>query len=226
MIRMDVKNRLLAEAARQMQKLVSNGIDAALGETYAYQQKILLKEKGILNLWYSPKNDSYKFTFNEIRDSSLAKKIEDLLGSTINGAKNASQQKLDGYHVFTDGSHKDGRVGYAFVVVKDGKKIHSEHGAIEGDSFSDHHNVTGEIRAVLEACKYMEKESISEFSLHYDYNGLEKWAKQEWKANTKLTRDYRSFFETYPGRIDWVKVKGHSGNRFNEMADRLAGKDG
>jgi len=92
------------------------------------------------------------------------------------------------------------------------------------EDHAGHLNAAGEVQAVIEACQWMAKQKIPEFSIHFDYNGLEKWAKNEWKANSDLTRGYKDFFTSYPGRITWIKAKGHSGNHFNELADQLAGK--
>ena len=105
-----------------------------------------------------------------------------------------------------------------------GKNVHAEHGDMVEEDHAGHLNAAGEVQAVIEACQWMAKQKIPDFSIHFDYNGLEKWAKNEWKANSDLTRGYKDFFTSYPGRITWIKVKGHSGNHFNELTDQLAGK--
>ena len=105
-----------------------------------------------------------------------------------------------------------------------GKNVHAEHGDMVEEDHAGHLNAAGEVQAVIEACQWMAKQKIPDFSIHFDYNSLEKWAKNEWKANSDLTRGYKDFFTSYPGRITWIKVKGHSGNHFNELTDQLAGK--
>ena len=62
--------------------------------------------------------------------------------------------------------------------------------------------------------------------LHYDYAGIEYWAKGEWKRNTLLTKSYKEIYDKYKKNLEvhFVKVKAHSGDHYNEMADQLAKK--
>ena len=48
----------------------------------------------------------------------------------------------------------------------------------------------------------------------------------EWKANKEGTKAYRDFYQQAARRMEirFVKVKGHSGDRYNDMADNLAKK--
>ena len=54
--------------------------------------------------------------------------------------------------------------------------------------------------------------------------GIEKWATGEWKANKCGTKMYKAYFDSIKDRLSVVfyKVKAHSGNEYNEEADRLA----
>jgi ribonuclease HI len=86
-------------------------------------------------------------------------------------------------------------------------------------------NVAGEVLAatlVLAACK--EVPELTELTLYYDYAGIECWVNGLWKANTKLSKGYREFAKTMPFKLLFRKVKSHSGNTFNELADSLAKK--
>lgn len=86
-------------------------------------------------------------------------------------------------------------------------------------------NVAGEIMAatlVIEACKRVP--NIEELTLYYDYAGIECWAKGSWRANTTLSREYKEMVEGLPFKLSFRKVKAHTGDRYNEMADSLAKK--
>lgn len=55
--------------------------------------------------------------------------------------------------------------------------------------------------------------------IHYDYEGVSSWAQGNGKPNIKLTKDYASFVKESGIIIKWIKVKVHSGDEYNEVAD-------
>ena len=66
--------------------------------------------------------------------------------------------------------------------------------------------------------------NMKEITIFYDYQGIESWATGDWKTNNNLTRDYKKFIDEIKSQIDinFVKVKGHSNDKYNDMADELA----
>ena len=62
--------------------------------------------------------------------------------------------------------------------------------------------------------------------VYYDYEGIEKWCTGAWKANKSGTKAYREYYRKISGqlKISFHKVRGHSGDTYNEMADKLAKK--
>lgn len=70
----------------------------------------------------------------------------------------------------------------------------------------------------------MNYHSMEEITIRYDYEGIQKWADGEWRANKALTRDYAREIDYYRDtlKINFEKVKAHSGDIWNEAADRLA----
>ena len=61
-------------------------------------------------------------------------------------------------------------------------------------------------------------------TIYHDYEGVAKWATGEWKAKKPGTNAYREFCAAAAKhiRFRFVKVKGHSGDKYNDLADRLA----
>ena len=61
---------------------------------------------------------------------------------------------------------------------------------------------------------------------YYDYEGIEKWANGSWKANKIKTQEYQKKVIQYRESMDivFVKVLAHSGDVYNERADKLAKK--
>ena len=72
--------------------------------------------------------------------------------------------------------------------------------------------------------RYCADNGIGEIDLYYDYAGIEKWCTGEWKTNKKGTAAYKQFYDEISKKVkvNFIKVKSHSGVEYNEKADRLA----
>lgn len=135
--------------------------------------------------------------------------------------------------IYTDGSYVEEdcpRVGWGYVILDDMDNIvHEDCGLITTD-FVHSRNVTGEIKAVIKALIYCEENCIDEVTIYHDYTGLKHWVtkkddgKYEWQAKNELTLGYRVFVESSPVKINFVKVKGHSKDKWNDYVDELAKK--
>ena len=145
--------------------------------------------------------------------------------------------------IYTDGAcsgnGKENAVGgWAFVVVKKGKQEHSEYGGETGTT-----NNQMELTAVLKALLYFEKnmnltdtlriKSDSAYIIDCLNKGwYKKWKLNGWKNSSGEPVKNRELWENILGSIDnigkstidFIKVKGHSGNKYNEIADVLAVK--
>ena len=58
----------------------------------------------------------------------------------------------------------------------------------------------------------------------FDYQGIESWALGTWKRNNEITSNYHNFMREKMKdiKILFKKVKGHSGDKFNDRVDALA----
>lgn len=128
---------------------------------------------------------------------------------------------------YVDGSFDKDSGSYSYGIVlftKDGK---SEISSMEKDEkMKDMRNVAGEIRGAMVAMDKALKSGKDILYLYYDYIGIEKWAVGEWKANKYGTKMYKSYYDSIKDklRVVFKKVTAHSGNEYNEEADRLAKK--
>lgn len=126
---------------------------------------------------------------------------------------------------YVDGSYDESMGLYSFGVVlfvSDGKETYSE--AVRDEQLSQHRNVSGELRGALYAIDEALRLGKKRLYLHYDYAGIEKWAKGEWKTNLPMTQDYQCAVKEANKNMDihFIKVKAHSGDPYNEEADQLA----
>lgn len=126
---------------------------------------------------------------------------------------------------YVDGSYNIATktFGYGVVMFHRGKETHLS------DSFSDEEmaamrNVAGEIYGSMAAMEYAIKHGISFLTIYYDYMGISKWCTGEWKTNKKGTILYKKYYEQAKKKVNitFKKVKGHSGDKYNDLADRLA----
>ena len=130
----------------------------------------------------------------------------------------------DIYDIYTDGSNdEDIKVGWGYIVLKNGEVIFEDCGEAN-PIYNSSRNINGEVHAVIEALTWCMENNILEISLHHDYTGISKWAKDEWNANKPLTKYFKEFMKCNTVEVDWIWVKGHSGNEWNGRADVLAGK--
>lgn len=85
-------------------------------------------------------------------------------------------------------------------------------------------NVAGELAAAMRAMRYAIEHGEKELIIWHDYEGIAAWCTGAWSANKPLTQQYRAYYQSISDRltVEFRKVKGHSGNLFNEMADQLA----
>ena len=130
---------------------------------------------------------------------------------------------------------------YKGSFILDGAKKHSLYATIGnittfiGFNFEKHKfGVFGDVNLLSTGYdgRYIDAESINwaiqynktKITIYYDYEGIEKWATGEWKANKSITKDYVRFIGEKRNSLDinFIKVPAHSGVRLNEEVDKLA----
>lgn len=126
--------------------------------------------------------------------------------------------------IYVDGSFLNGVCGYGAVILKDGNPIHEIFGSLTEQCFLDIRQVAGELEAVMSSLTWCSENNIDNVKIYYDYKGIECWANGEWKAKKDLTKRYILFIKDCSVKVEWIKVKAHSGDIWNEKADELAKK--
>jgi len=130
--------------------------------------------------------------------------------------------------IYTDGacSGNPGRGGWAAIII-DGGEIEKISGSSENTT-----NNRMELIAVISALKYVKKENIELFTdSKYTKDGIEKWIlnwkKNGWKTANKQDVKNMDLWQNLDKlnekkNVQWNWVKGHSDNKYNNMADELA----
>ena len=125
---------------------------------------------------------------------------------------------------YVDGSYNQKLkvYGSGVVYITEGKE--KELMRSYDDSYHTHRNVAGEVKASELAISEAIKDKKDQIVIYHDYQGISSWATGEWKANNDLTKSYKKFIEDARKsiEIDFVKVKGHSNDQYNDRADSLA----
>ena len=110
------------------------------------------------------------------------------------------------------------------IITADGEKYLSQ--SYDDKELATMRNVAGEIKGSVAAMEYCLENGIKNLHIFYDYAGIEKWCNGEWKTNKSGTMDYKRFYDGICDKLSvtFHKVKGHSGDKYNDMADKLAKK--
>lgn len=91
---------------------------------------------------------------------------------------------------YVDGSFDETLGKYAFgciIITPNGETI-KEFGNGDNPESLAIRNVAGEMLGAMYAVKWAVKNGYDNIELHYDYEGIEKWAVGEWKAKNTLLR--------------------------------------
>lgn len=85
-------------------------------------------------------------------------------------------------------------------------------------------NVAGEILGSEIAMRKAIELGIDKIKIYHDYQGIASWCLGEWKTNKEGTKAYKAFYDSIQDKlqVQFVKVKGHSGDKYNDIADELA----
>lgn len=126
---------------------------------------------------------------------------------------------------YVDGSylHKKKMFSFGAVIIYNGEEKHFK-AAFSDSSLATMRNVAGEIKGAEFVMRYCIENDIPSVDIYYDYEGIEKWCTGAWKANKEGTAAYRDFYKSCAEKIGiaFHKVKGHSGDKYNDLVDGLA----
>ena len=181
------------------------------------------KKTGIFSTWDECKEQVTGFKGAVYKSFKTLSEAEAFLEK--NEEKIENIEEVDGVYAYIDGSFDriNGIYGSGVVIV-DGDKKHEYKHAGNREDYAQLHNVAGELEAAKFVMWYAVDKKIKEITLFYDYQGIEAWAVGDWKANLPYTQDYVKFYNKVKTlvKVNFVKVKAHTGIELNEVVDKLA----
>lgn len=191
------------------------------------------KTAGIYMNWDDCKAQVQGFSGAEYKSFPTITEAEAYMGGAV---KNSIQVENDGgvpvtdklnAVAYVDGSYNIAtkEFSYGVVMFHDGKELHFSQ-KVDDRELAEMRNVAGEIKGSECAMRYAVENGCETLVIYHDYEGISKWCTGAWKANKPGTIAYKKYYEEVSSKlkVEFIKVKGHSGDRFNDVADELAKK--
>lgn len=136
-----------------------------------------------------------------------------------------AEPSVDTMLAYVDGSYNIATKEYSagVVVLWQGAEITFSQKA-DDPSLKSMRNVAGEIMGAQIAMQYAIEQEAKTVVIYHDYEGVEKWCTKAWEAKQEGTKRYKQYYDQMAAKLDirFVKVKAHSGDKYNEQADQLA----
>lgn len=178
----------------------------------------------LLDNWNECKAKIYKHNceYKSFKSKEEAQKYLD-----ENSEETTEEQALNSDKVvyYVDGSYIDNKIGWSYVAVKN-KKIKAYNSGNIKETKDTSRNISGELFATLDAVVSAIRMDKKEMYIVHDYQGISSFVTGAWTPKTVEAKDYtkamKGLIKEYDLNIHFVKVKGHSNNKFNDLADNLA----
>jgi len=127
---------------------------------------------------------------------------------------------------YVDGSFllEERRYAFGAIIFYDEKEYRFS-GSDNRPELADMRNVAGEIMGAERAFSFALEQHAKVLHVFHDYEGIARWCTGEWQAKKTGTQAYRAAYLDAKAKgleIVFHKVKGHSGDTYNEVADQLA----
>lgn len=179
---------------------------------------------GIFRTWAECRASVEGYSGAAYKSFPTEREAREFLGE---GTDSAKVEETECLKIYVDGSFNPAtnEFSYGMVVLADeGEEQYFQ--KYNDDSLASMRNVAGEIKGAQAAMQYAMDRGIKEIVIYHDYEGIAKWPLGEWKANKEGTIAYKDFYENAARqvKVHFVKVRGHSNEKYNDMADMLAKK--
>lgn len=188
---------------------VRNGRKIGIYDTWIECKEQIEGYSGAIYKSFSSYEDAYNYLNQE--------------SNRISQIKNNTNTKEIMAYVDGSFSQEMARYSYGCVILYRDEVIKLS-GTGNNENWVSMRNVAGELLGAMHAVKWAYDNKCDSITIYHDYEGIERWANRTWKTNKVGTKYYSEFIMKYRNylEIKFVKVQAHSGDRYNEEADKLA----
>lgn len=185
------------------------------------------RQTGIFTTWDACKVQVHGYTGAVYKSFSSQQEAEAYLNGNQNNQAGASAEfPATEAIAYVDGSYHSGTREFScgVVIFYEQKEYHLAE-KYSDQTLAEMRNVAGEIKGAEKAMAFCQAHGITSLTIFHDYEGVARWPTGEWQAKKEGTQAYRKFYQQMVSEgmmIYFQKVKGHSGDRYNDLADRLA----
>lgn len=139
-------------------------------------------------------------------------------------------------HIYVDGSYnpqtKHWGGGAAILNDEETEVLHTIQ--ITDEDKNGSRQINGELTSSIMSLEYVLNHSDQfedkNIVIYYDYLGIETWATGEWTARKEVAKDYSVRVKNlilalkvmHQIDVRFQKVKAHSSDKYNDLADRLS----
>lgn len=184
------------------------------------------KNPGIYKTWDECKKEVIGFKGSVYKKFSNLEDAENFINNEsrlINGNKDLKINE-DEFIAYVDGSYRNNDKSFSYGVYIFNKREDYSFSKRFYKEDSSMRNVLGEIRGAIKAMDFALEKGKKKLYLYYDYEGIAAWPLENWTANKKATISYRDYYKKIKDKLEvvFIKVKSHSGVKYNELVDKLA----
>jgi len=182
------------------------------------------KKTGIYTSWNECKRNVHGYSGAVYKSFTSKTEAENYLKGS-NGEKTNSKASESEVVAYVDGSFNKAtsEFSYGAVVFFQGQQ-HRFSAKFNDPELAAMRNVAGELKGAEKAMAFAVENGAKSLTIYHDYEGIAKWCTGEWQAKKEGTIAYKRYYDDVKKDVDiyFVKVKGHSGDKYNDLADELA----
>ena len=181
------------------------------------------RKPGIYSTWESTKEQINKFSGAIYKSFSNLEDAQNFITPSVMTPPPSPQlSRSNKISIYTDGSCKDGKCGYAVIIIN-GDEITSRHGKVP-EIYKT--NNCAELYAIYVALSLVKRDVVIHTDSEYSKNCLtvyiHDWMRHGWDGISNKDLILATYDLTKGRSVEFVHVKAHNGNKYNEACDKLA----